>query len=73
MAKSKKKYPKKRVNNTHQNSNNITVKHNKNVYTDEYMAKKEYQNTEKSVLFRLFVIVVACVVFLGFVVLPLIQ
>lgn len=71
MAKSKKKHLRKKVNSTHQN--NITVKHNKNVYTDEYMAKKEYENTEKPLLLRLFVIAVACVVFLGFVVFPLIQ
>ncbi|MCD7799894.1 MAG: hypothetical protein LUG94_01615 [Ruminococcus sp.] len=70
MAKSKKKNPKKK---NIQMNNNVTVRHNKDIYTDEYKHQKEYQESQKPLILRLFVVAVACVIFLSFVILPLVK
>jgi hypothetical protein len=81
MAKSKRKYPKKsnRTNyrppseQTFQTSNEQGLKHNSNVYTEEYRAKKELEATQKPLALRIFVIILACIVFVSFVLLPLLK
>lgn len=73
MAKSKKRYQKKTNSSQRTVNDNITIKQGKDVYTEEYRAQKEYQATQKPLIVRLFVLAVACVVFLSFVILPLIR
>jgi len=79
MAKSKKKYPTKKnnnyqkISNSYKNGDNTTVKHNKNAYTDDYKEYKAYKETQKPLLLRLFVIALACIIFLSFVILPLVR
>jgi hypothetical protein len=73
MAKSKRKYPKKKNYQNSTINDNITIKQNKDVYTEEYKAQKAYQESQKPLLLRIFVVAVACVVFLSFVILPLIK
>lgn len=77
MAKTKKKYPKSRQpyknGDGSVKTQNSNIKYNRNVYTDEYKHQKEYQETQKPLILRLLVVAVACVVFLSFVILPLVM
>lgn len=67
MAK-KKSIKHKRIN---KNNSNTSIKYNKDVYTEEYKREKEYQQTQKPLLLRIFVIAVACVLLLSFIILPI--
>lgn len=72
-SKSKKKHQnQKRSNPVRDSSANSSVRVNRNAYSDEYYAKKE-QSSERSILFRIGALVLALVVFLGFVILPLLR
>ncbi|MBS6444495.1 MAG: hypothetical protein KH373_01665 [Ruminococcus sp.] len=67
MAK-KKSIKHKRINKS---NSNTSIKYNKDVYTEEYKREKEYQETQKPLLLRIFVIAVACVLLLSFIILPI--
>lgn len=77
MAKSKSKHPKKKnyrqkhIKQTVTNSNLQKPTENKNVYTQEYLDYKHQQEDTKPLILRIFVIILVCVILVGFVIAPL--
>ncbi|MGN1411790.1 MAG: hypothetical protein ACI4WH_04665 [Oscillospiraceae bacterium] len=77
MAKSKSKHPKKknyRQKNIKQTVNQKNLQRpteNKNVYTQEYLDYKHQQEDTKPLILRIFVIILVCVILVGFVIAPL--
>ena len=75
MAKSKKKYPSKKVYNAPkriENTPQINIKRNQDdVYTKEYRDYKDYRDSQKPMYMRILVLIMVVVLFIGFILFPI--